>query len=96
MAAIHGASKVVCIPIASSCRLLVIIGCLYMFACTHYVHAHAGKAHGTRSSKMASSKNFRLVDTWEASTSRQPAETNWDLCVLCQQETVESLVCPLH
>jgi len=39
--------------------------------------------------KMASSKNFRLVDTWEAPTSRQPAGTNWDLCVLGQQETIQ-------
>ena len=41
-----------------------------------------GKAHDTSSSKIASSKSFRLVDTREESTSRQPAETNWDLCVL--------------
>lgn len=33
---------------------------------------------------MASSKKFKLVDTWEASTSQQPAETNWELCVICQ------------
>ena len=44
---------------------------------------------------MASSKKFKLVDTWEASTSQQPAETNWELCVICQEETAESLISPL-
>ena len=24
------------------------------------------------------------MDTWEASTSQQPAVTNWELCVICQ------------
>ena len=45
---------------------------------------------------MSSSKRFKLVDTWEASTSQQPADTNWDLCVICQEETAESLTSPLH
>ena len=44
---------------------------------------------------MASSKKFKLVDTWEASTSQQPAETNWELCVICQEETAVSLISPL-
>ena len=45
---------------------------------------------------MSSSKRFKLVDTWEASTSQQPADTNWDLCVICQEETAESLTSSLH
>jgi len=57
------------------------------------MYVHAGKAHGTRSSKLAYSKN--LENTSEASSSRQPTETNWDLCVLYQQNTGVSLVCPL-
>ena len=44
---------------------------------------------------MASSKKFKLVDTWEASTSQQPAETNWELHVICQEETAESVISPL-
>ena len=35
------------------------------------------------------------MDSWKASTSHQPVEINWELSVLCQQETSESLVCPL-
>lgn len=41
------------------------------------------------------SKKFQLVNTWEESASNQPAETNWELCVICQEETAESLISPL-
>ena len=36
------------------------------------------------------------MDSWEASTSQEPADTNWNLCVLCQQETAEALTSPLQ
>ncbi len=40
-----------------------------------------------------SSKGFKLLDTWEeASISKQKSITNWNLCVICQEDTVESLI----
>ena len=39
------------------------------------------------------SKNFKLVET-VLSTSKQSAVINWKLCVICQQEKGESLICP--
>ena len=36
-------------------------------------------------------EKFKLVNTCEASTSEQPAETNWELCVICLEETAEFL-----
>ena len=40
-------------------------------------------------------KKFQLVDTFEQRTPTTPPETNWKLCLLCQEETTESLVCPV-
>ena len=31
-----------------------------------------------------------------ASTSQQSATTNWDFCVICQEQTAESLTSPAH
>ncbi len=42
------------------------------------------------------SKRFKLVDTTVASTSQQAAHTNWKLCVICQEQTTESLTSPAH
>ena len=38
---------------------------------------------------------FKLVDTFEQRTPTTPPETNWKLCLVCQEETTESLVCPV-
>ena len=38
---------------------------------------------------------FQLVDTFEQRTPTTPPETNWKLCLVCQEETTESLVCPV-
>ncbi len=44
-----------------------------------------------------SSKGLKLLDTWEeASTSKKKSITNWNLCVICQEDSVESLICPLQ
>ena len=40
-------------------------------------------------------KKFQLVDTFEQRTHTTPPETNWKLCLVCQEETAESLVCPV-
>ena len=40
-------------------------------------------------------KKFQLVDTFEQRTPTAPPETNWKLCLVCQEETTESLVCPV-
>ena len=40
-------------------------------------------------------KKFQLVDTFEQCTPTTPPETNWKLCLVCQEETTESLVCPV-
>ena len=40
-------------------------------------------------------KKFQLVDTFEQRTPTTPPETNWKLCLVCQEETTESLVCPV-
>ena len=45
---------------------------------------------------MSSSKKFKLIDTWETSSSQQPAGTNWKLCVICQAVTAEPLISPLN
>ena len=42
---------------------------------------------------MSAPKKFKLMDPWEASSS---ADVNWELCVLCQEQTAESLICPLQ
>ena len=42
----------------------------------------------------AMAKKFQLVDTFEQRTPTTPPETNWKLCLVCQEETTESLVCP--
>ena len=42
------------------------------------------------------SKRFKLVDATVASTSQQAAHTNWELCVICQEQTTESLTSPAH
>ncbi len=39
-------------------------------------------------------KLYKVVDPDEPQTSGQCLTTNWDLCVLCQEETVEILKCP--
>ena len=36
------------------------------------------------------------MDGWEASTSQHSADINWELCVLCQEQTAESLISPLQ
>ena len=41
----------------------------------------------------AMAKKFQLVDTFEQRTPTTP-ETNWKLCLVCQEETTESLICP--
>ena len=41
-------------------------------------------------------KRFKLVDTTVASTSQQAVQTNWELCVICQEQTTESLTSPAH
>ena len=38
---------------------------------------------------------FQLVDTFEQRTPTTPPETNWKLCLVFQEETTESLVCPV-
>jgi len=45
---------------------------------------------------MSNSKVFKLVDSEEpaSSTSQQPSPTNWQLCVLCQEDKSEALTCP--
>lgn len=43
----------------------------------------------------AMAKKFQLVDTFEQRTPTTPPETNWKLCLVCQEETTESLVCPV-
>ena len=40
-------------------------------------------------------KKFQLVDTFEQRTPTTPPETNWKLCLVCQEETTESLLCPV-
>ena len=40
-------------------------------------------------------KKFQLVDTFEQRTPTTPPETNWKLCLVCQELTTESLVCPV-
>lgn len=45
---------------------------------------------------MSSSKKFKLMDSWEECPSQQPADTNWKLCIICQEETAESLTSPLQ
>ena len=40
-------------------------------------------------------KKFQLVDTFEQRTPTTPPETNWKLCLVCQEYTTESLVCPV-
>ena len=42
------------------------------------------------------SRRFKLVDATVASTSQQAAHTNWELCVICQEQTTESLTSPAH
>jgi len=44
---------------------------------------------------MSSSKKFKLIDSWETSSSQLPTDTNWELCVICQEVTVEPLTSPL-
>ena len=44
----------------------------------------------------AVAKKFQLVDTFEQRTPTTPPETNWKLCLVCQEETTESLVCRDH
>ena len=40
-------------------------------------------------------KSFKLLDTCEeASTSKHKATKNWNLCVICQEHTVEPLINP--
>ena len=43
-------------------------------------------------------KRFKLLDTTVASTctSQQAVQTNWELCVICQQQKTESLTSPAH
>ena len=41
-------------------------------------------------------KLYKVVDPDEPQTSGQCLTTNWDLCVLCQKETVEILKCPAN
>ena len=41
-------------------------------------------------------KVYKIVDPDEPQTSGQCLTTNWDLCVLCQEETVELLKCPAN
>ena len=36
------------------------------------------------------------MDAWEASTSQHPSDEIWELCVLCQEQTTEALICHLH
>ena len=43
----------------------------------------------------AMAKKFQLVDTFEQRTPTTPPETKWKLCLVCQEETTESLVCPV-
>ena len=43
----------------------------------------------------AMANKFQLVDTVEQRTPTTPPETNWKLCLVCQEETTESLVCPV-
>ena len=43
----------------------------------------------------AMAKKFQLVDTFERRTPTTTTETNWKLCLVCQEETSESLVCPV-
>ena len=43
----------------------------------------------------AMAKKFQLVDTFEQRTPTTPPETNWKLYLVCQEETTESLVCPV-
>ena len=40
-------------------------------------------------------KKFQLVDTFEQRTPTTPPETNWKLCLVFQEETTASLVCPV-
>ena len=40
---------------------------------------------------MSASKKFQLMDTWEASTSQHPADINWELCILCQEQTADRI-----
>ncbi len=44
----------------------------------------------------SASKKFKLIKAWEASTSQHPSDVNWELCVLCQEQIAEALICPLH
>ena len=55
---------------------------------------HACRSQLVRTAAMA--KKFQLVDTFEQRTPTTPPETNWKLCLVCQEETTtESLVCPV-
>lgn len=40
----------------------------------------------------AITKKFQLVDSFEQRTPTTPPEKNWKLCLVCQEETAESLV----
>ena len=39
---------------------------------------------------------YKVVDPGEPQTSSRYLTTNWDICVLCQEETVERLNCPAN
>jgi len=34
------------------------------------------------------------MDTWKPSTSQKPTSINWELFVVCQEETAEPLISP--
>ena len=41
------------------------------------------------------SKIFKLIDTATLSdSSQQPTVTNWNLCLICQEDNEEPLTCP--
>ena len=41
-------------------------------------------------------KLYKVVDPDEPQTSGQCLITNWDLCVVCQEDTGEMLKCPAN
>ena len=44
--------------------------------------------------QLVMSKKCQLIDVTEPVTSNPLASLDWELCVLCQRETVEPLQCP--
>ena len=72
----------------------VISACTSLHTCDQCLHQ---PAHWTRQLLENMSKSHQFVSSQQPGPSREtPVKTNWNRCVLCQEETPEALQCPAN